>query len=65
MNQLEGTENRIQVARSDYNDVARPYNTRIQTFPTNIFAGMFGFTSRPYFEAAAGSETVPTVNFGN
>lgn len=65
MNQLEGTENRIQVARSDYNEVARPYNTRIQTFPTNLIAGMFGFTARPYFEASAGSDTVPTVNFGN
>lgn len=65
MNQLEGTENRIQVARSDYNEVARPYNTRIQTFPTNVIAGMFGFTARPYFEAASGSETVPTVDFGN
>lgn len=65
MNQLEGTENRIQVARSDYNEVARPYNTRIQTFPTNLIAGMFGFTTRPYFEASAGSDTVPTVNFGN
>jgi len=65
MNQLEGTENRIQVARTDFNEVARPYNTRIQTFPTNLIAGMFGFTSRPYFEASAGSENVPTVNFGN
>ncbi|MEO5948836.1 MAG: LemA family protein [Candidatus Saccharimonas sp.] len=65
MNQLEGTENRIQVARTDFNAVARPYNTRVQTFPTNLIAGMFGFTSRPYFEASAGSETVPTVNFGN
>ena len=65
MSQLEGTENRIQVARSDYNEIARPYNTRIQTFPTNIFAGMFGFTARPYFEASAGSETAPTVDFGN
>jgi len=65
MTQLEGTENRIQVARSDYNEIARPFNTRIQTFPTNLIAGMFGFTSRPYFEASAGSETVPTVNFGN
>lgn len=65
MTQLEGTENRIQVARTDYNEVARPYNTRIQTFPTNVIAGMFGFTTRPYFEASSGSETVPTVDFGN
>ncbi len=65
MGQLEGTENRIQVARSDYNEIARPYNTRVQTFPTNLIAGMFGFTARPYFDAASGSENVPTVNFGN
>lgn len=65
MDQLEGTENRIQVARSDYNEIARPYNTRVQTFPTNLIAGMFGFTARPYFEASTGSESVPTVDFGN
>lgn len=64
LSQLEGTENRIAVARSDYNEIARPYNTRVQTFPTNIIAGMSGFTARPYFEAEAGSEKVPTVDFG-
>ncbi len=64
MTQLEGTENRIQVARSDFNEVARPYNARVQTFPTNLVAGMFGFTQRPYFEAAAGSDKAPTVDFG-
>ncbi|NCU38246.1 LemA family protein [Candidatus Saccharibacteria bacterium] len=65
MTQLEGTENRIQIARSDYNEVARPFNTRVQTFPTNIFAGIFGFTVRPYFEASTGSEMAPTIEFGN
>ncbi len=64
MSQLEGTENRIQVARSDFNEVARPYNARIQTFPTNLIAGMLGFTQRPYFEATAGSDKAPTVDFG-
>lgn len=64
MSQLEGTENRIQVARTDFNEVARPYNTKIQTFPTNLIAGMFGFTQRPYFEATSGSEKAPTVDFG-
>ena len=64
LSQLEGTENRIAVARGDYNEIARPYNTRVQTFPTNIIAGMSGFTARPYFESEAGSETVPTVDFG-
>lgn len=65
LSQLEGTENRIQVARSDYNNTAQPYNARVQTFPANIVAGMFGFTQRPYFEASAGSDKAPTVDFGN
>lgn len=62
--QLEGTENRVAVARNDYNDAARPYNTRLQSFPTNIVAGMFGFDKKPYFEADKGSEKAPQVNFG-
>ena len=61
--QLEGTENRIQVARADYGTAARDYNVKTQTFPTNIIAGMFGFTSFPYFEADDGAETAPTVDF--
>ena len=61
--QLEGTENRIAVARGDFNEAARPYNARIQTFPTNIFAGLFGFKAFEYFEAEAGSENAPTVDF--
>nr|HPQ82151.1 LemA family protein [Candidatus Saccharimonas sp.] len=65
MSQLEGTENRIQVARSDFNNTARPYNARLQTFPTNLIAGLFGFTQRPYFQADAGSEAAPTVQFDN
>ncbi len=65
MSQLEGTENRIQVARQDYNTVAQPYNARVQTFPTNIVAGMFGFTQRPYFKAADGASNAPTVDFGS
>lgn len=64
MSQLEGTENRIQVARSDFNEVARPYNTRVQKFPTNIIANMFGFSKRPYFESTPGSDKAPTVDFG-
>ena len=63
--QLEGTENRIAVARNDYNDAARPYNTKLQTFPTNIVAGMFNFDKKPYFEADKGAETAPKVDFGN
>lgn len=61
--QLEGTENRIAVARNDYNGIARPYNTRLQTFPTNVIAGIFGFEKKPYFEAEQGSDTAPTVDF--
>ncbi len=63
-NQLEGTENRIAVERRRFNDVARGYNTTIRRFPANIVAGMFGFDKRAYFEAAAGADEAPTVNFG-
>lgn len=61
--QLEGTENRIAVARKDYNDVSATYNASIQRFPTNITAALFGFDAFPYFEADAGAEAAPTVNF--
>ncbi len=61
--QLEGTENRIAVARKDFNEVARNYNVSVRRFPNNLVAGMFGFETKPYFEAAAGSETAPVVNF--
>jgi LemA protein len=61
--QLEGTENRITTARNHFNEAAQSYNTAVQSFPTNIFAGMFGFTQRPYFEAKAGSDVPPPVHF--
>ncbi|GAB1418643.1 LemA family protein [Bacteroidales bacterium] len=61
--QLEGTENRITVERQKFNETTRVYNTYIKSFPQNIFSGMFGFTTKPYFEAAAGSETAPKVEF--
>jgi LemA protein len=61
--QLEGTENRITVERQKFNEVAKDYNTYIRTFPKNMFAGMFGFEKKAYFEAAEGSEKVPTVKF--
>lgn len=61
--QLEGTENRINVARKNFNDAAQAYNTDIRRFPKNIFAGMFGFEKRVYFEAASGAETAPKVEF--
>lgn len=61
--QLEGTENRISVARKRFNDAAKDYNTAIRRFPRNLLAGMFGFNKRAYFEAQEGSETAPKVEF--
>ncbi len=61
--QLEGTENRISVERKRFNEVARDYNTAIRTFPRNIFASLFGFDKRPYFEAEEGSDKAPKVEF--
>ncbi|MCI1778913.1 MAG: LemA family protein [Bacteroidales bacterium] len=61
--QLEGTENRIAVERKKFNETARQYNIMIRQFPKNIFAGMFGFSKKPYFKAAEGSEKVPAVKF--
>ncbi|MCX8107982.1 MAG: LemA family protein [Verrucomicrobiae bacterium] len=61
--QLEGTENRIAVARRDFNDAVRQYNTAVKSFPTVLFAGLLGFTPRPYFQSAPGSESAPRVQF--
>jgi LemA protein len=63
--ELAGTENRIAVARQSYNGVARTFNTSVKQFPMNIFAGMFGFDTVDYFEAAEGADAVPTVDFTN
>lgn len=63
--QLEGTENRITIARQDYNTAVSVYNTKIRQFPSNIVASLFGFESYPLYEAAQGSEQAPTVNFGS
>ena len=63
MNQLEGTENRIVVERRRFNEVAQDYNTRIKRFPTALFANIFGFAPRPYFEAQPGAENAPKVDF--
>lgn len=60
---LSGTENRIAVARQDYNEAARRYNSAIRRFPTNIIANIFGFERVDYFEAQAGAENVPRVDF--
>ncbi len=61
--QLEGTENRINVARKDFNDAAKTYNASIRRFPRSIIAGMFGFEKKNYFEAEAGAEKAPAVKF--
>jgi len=61
--QLEGTENRIAVARRNFNESVQAYNANLRTFPNNIFAGWYGFEAKGYFEAAAGSENAPTVQF--
>lgn len=61
--ELEGTENRIAVARNNFNETARGYNTFIKRFPNSIVAGITGFDKKPYFEAAEGSEKAPEVKF--
>ncbi len=61
--QLEGTENRINVARSRFNEGAREYNTRIRSFPANMLAGMFGFGAKAYFQADEGASVAPKVKF--
>ena len=61
--ELAGTENRIAVARKDYNDAVKSYNKEIKSFPKNILAGMFGFEEKEYFEAKESSNEVPKVSF--
>lgn len=62
--QLEGTENRIAVARKDFNDAVTTYNPMVRRFPNNIVAKISGFETKAYFKAAEGSETAPKVDFG-
>jgi LemA protein len=61
--QLEGTENRIKVERDRFNEAVKGYNVAVKRFPGNIIAGMTGFESKGYFEAEAGTEKAPSVNF--
>ena len=61
--ELAGTENRIAVARKDYNDAVKNYNQKIRRFPSNIFANLLGFEKAEYFQAAEGAQQVPEVNF--
>lgn len=61
--QLEGTENRITVERKNFNEVVQDYNTQVKRFPSNIFAGMFGFKEKAYFKAVEGADKAPQVQF--
>lgn len=62
--QLEGTENRITVARRRFNEAVQGYNVTQRSFPTVVFANMFGFAQKPYFEASAQAQEAPKVDFG-
>ncbi len=61
--QIEGTENRINVARQDYNKVVEDYNMKVKKFPNNLMAGMFGFHEKAYYKSDPGSDKAPDVNF--
>jgi len=61
--QLEGTENRIKVARNDFNGAVQTYNTKVRAFPTNIFAGIMGFKPRQGFTSDPGADRAPQVQF--
>jgi LemA protein len=62
-NQLEGTENRISTERKNFNETVNEYNASIRRFPMNVFAGIFGFSPKAYFQSVAGSEKAPSVQF--
>jgi LemA protein len=61
--QLEGTENRITVERGRFNDAVMSYNTKVQSMPARLYAGLFGFQPKPYFSAREGSDVPPPVSF--
>ena len=61
--QIEGTENRIAVARGDFNKAVQTYNVQVRSFPAVLYAGILGFNQRPFFSSAAGAETAPSVSF--
>ncbi|MDG2914685.1 LemA family protein [Bisgaard Taxon 10/6] len=61
--QLEGMENRINVARNKFNEAAKVYNAKVRTFPTKLAAMIFGFKEKPYFKSVSGAENAPSVNF--
>ena len=64
MDELAGTENRIAVARKDYNDEVASYNKQVKRFPGKLVASIFGFDEKEYFKAEAGAESAPDVDFG-
>jgi LemA protein len=61
--QIEGTENRIAVARGDFNRAVQNYNVRVKTFPTVLYASILGFPPKPFFQSATGAENAPSVSF--
>jgi len=63
INELERTENRINVERNRYNEAVEPYNVELKKFPAKFFAGFLGFDEKAYYEAEEGSETAPEVEF--
>ena len=63
--ELASTENQILTARTRFNEAVKPYNNNINTFPRNILAGLYGLKEKPYFEAVAGAEKAPEVNFNS
>lgn len=65
MDELAGTENRLAVAREDYNNEVQTFNKTVKRFPGNLIAGMFGFDQKEYFKAAAGAEQAPSIDFGS
>lgn len=63
MDELAGTENRLAVAREDYNNEVQQFNKQVKRFPGNLMAGMFGFEQKEYFKAAAGADKAPSIDF--
>lgn len=63
MDELAGTENRLAVAREDYNNEVQQFNKHVKRFPGNLMAGMFGFEQKEYFKAAAGADKAPSIDF--
>ena len=63
MDELAGTENRISTERQRYNDTVQTYNNKVQRFPGNLMARLFGFEKKPFFQAVEGADVAPDVNF--